>query len=302
MKTKNNIRISRNRNPAAAYLLPAMLFMVIMLGFPIVYNFVLSFFKWSLKYTDHPFIGVTNYVKILTGSKFPEILKNTLVWTFLGVALQMVIGIGLAMLVDSLTRGQKIMRILLLIPWVIPGVVTALMWKFMLQSDIGLVNYVLQATGVASDNIQFLSDSKIAMFTLVAVNTWKAVPFWFLMVTAGLQGKPVDQIEAARLDGANSWAVFRKVILPHLSPVLASTGVLTSIWTLNYFDLIWVVTGGGPRNATTTLPIYIYRLAFEEKNFGQSAACAVISLAIVVLISIPYVSKMFRSMREEGVL
>lgn len=293
---------AKRKNPAFGFLFPAVLLMLLFFAFPIVYNFVISFLKWSLKYAEHPFVGFNNYIKLIGDDSFFEIIGNTLVWTFLGVALQMILGIALAMFVDGMTKGQKFMRTILLIPWVIPGVVTALMWKFMLQSDIGLVNFVLQAVGITQSNIQFLSDSKLAMFTLVLVNTWKATPFWFLMITAGLQTKPLDQIEAARVDGAGFWTIFRKIILPHLSSIIASTGVLTSIWTLNYFDLIWVITKGGPKNATTTLPIQIYRLAFEENNFGRSAACAVVSLFIVVLISIPYIKKIFGDLKEEGVL
>ncbi len=293
---------AKRKNPAPGFLFPAIVLMLAFFAFPIIYNFVISILRWTLKYADHPFVGISNYIKLFKDDSFFEIIKNTLVWTFLGVALQMIIGIAMAMFIDSMAKGQRFMRTMLMIPWVIPGVVTALMWKFMLQSDIGLVNYVLQAVGITQTNIQFLSDSNIAMLTLVLVNTWKATPFWFLMITAGLQGKPVDQIEAARVDGAGFCTIFRKILLPHLSSIIASTGVLTSIWTLNYFDLIWVITKGGPKNATTTLPIQIYRLAFEENNFGRSAACAVVSLFIVVLISVPYVKKIFRDLKEEGVL
>jgi multiple sugar transport system permease protein len=239
---------------------------------------------------------------ILADGKFFSIFLNSVIWTAAGVVLQMVIGIGLAMFVDGLTRGKKFMRVILLVPWIIPGVVTALMWKWMLQSDVGLINYSLMGLGLTKENTLFLSDPNLSLITLILVNTWKAVPFWFLMVTAGLQTKPEDQIEAARLDGAGSVQVFRHIILPHLSPVIASTGVLTTIWTLNYFDLIWVMTKGGPMNATTTLPIFIYRQAFELNNFGASAACAVISFLIVALISIPYMRKMFGNLKAEGVL
>jgi multiple sugar transport system permease protein len=276
--------------------------MTAMLGFPIVYNLVLSFFQWTLRSSEHPFTGAENYIDILTGGKFLHIFANSVLWTGSGVVLQMVIGIGLALFVDNLTRGKQFMRVMLLVPWIIPGVVTALMWKWLLQSDIGLINYTLMHLGITQDNTLFLSDPKLALFTLILVNTWKAVPFWFLMITAGLQTKPEDQIEAARLDGASAVQVFRHVTLPHLSPVIASTGVLTTIWTLNYFDLIWVMTKGGPADATTTLPIFIYRQAFEFNNFGASAACAVISFLIVATISIPYMRKMFANLKTEGVL
>ena len=290
------------RTPAARYLTPAIVLMAVMLGFPIVYNIVISFMHWTIRDPSRPFVGFENYANVLTNESFMEILGNTLVWTVVGVFAQMVIGIALAVFVDNLTRGKKYMRIVMLIPWVIPGVVTAFMWRWLMQSDLGLINNTLQLIGLTSSNIRFLSDKDIALTSLIIAHTWKAVPFWFLMITAGLQTKPEEQIEAARLDGAGSWKVFWNVILPDLSPVIASTGVLTTIWTLNYFDLIWVMTAGGPGISTTTLPIYIYQLAFRFNNFGEAAACAVITFIIVGIISAPYMRRMFKNLKSEGVV
>ena len=284
------------------YLLPSLIIMVLMLGYPIAYNIVISFFSWTLKSADKPFIGLLNYGKVLMDEKFLLTLRNTIVWTGLGIMLQMLFGIAVALFVDGIQAGKKLMRTVVLIPWLIPGVVTALMWKWMLQSDVGIINRILMMSGITSKNILFLSDPNISLYTLVFVNLWKAMPFWFLMITAGLQNKPVDQVESARLDGARYIHVIQHVILPHLSPIIASTGVLTTIWTLNYFDLIWTTTRGGPMDSTSTLPVYIYRLAFEFNNFGRSAALSVISLLIVALVCIPYVRKMLATMKSEGVL
>ena len=284
------------------YLLPSVVIMALMLGYPIAYNIVISFFDWTLKRSEKTFFWFTNYSKILADEKFWLILKNTVLWTALGVVLQMLFGIAVALFVDQMTRGKKYMRTISLVPWLIPGVVTALMWKWMLQSDVGIINNTLMTLGLTSKNVLFLSDPNVALFTLVFVNLWKAMPFWFLMITAGLQNKPTDQIESAKLDGARYGHVLRHVILPHLSPVIASTGVLTTIWTLNYFDLIWTTTKGGPMDSTSTLPIYTYRLAFEFNNFGRSAAMAVLSLIIVSIVCIPYAKKMFSNLKEEGVL
>lgn len=285
------------------YLLPSVVIMVVMLGFPILYNVGISFFDWTLKSKDKNFNGLENYISVLTDEKFIKILIITLIWTIVGVALQMIVGIGVALFVDQLTKvKKKIMRTVMLLPWIIPGVVTALMWKWMLQSDIGIINYLLMAIGITDKNILFLSNPNLSLITVILVHTWKAAPFWFLMITAALQGKPEDQIESAKLDGAKYKSILRHIILPHLSPTIASTGVLTTIWTLNYFDLIWMTTKGGPMDSTTTLPVYTYRLAFEFNNFGRSAAMAVITLILVSIICLPYVKKMFANLKEEGVL
>ncbi|MDC7289877.1 sugar ABC transporter permease [Blautia schinkii] len=284
------------------YLVPATLIIIVMLGFPIIYNIGVSTFKWTLMSSEKVFTGFDNYIAILTDEKFIKIVTTTLVWTLLGVVLQMLIGIGMALFVDKLNVGKKFVRVSMLIPWIIPGVVTALMWKWMLQADLGIINYLLMHLGITEKNVLFMSDPNIALFTLVMVNTWKATPFWFLMITAGLQSKPVDQMEAATMDGARYHHVVRYVILPHLSPVIASTGILTAIWTLNYFDLIWATTKGGPMDATSTLPVYTYRLAFEFNDFGRAAAMAVISLVIISVACIPYMKKMFDNLKYEGVL
>jgi multiple sugar transport system permease protein len=284
------------------FLLPSILIMLLMLGYPIAYNLGISFFRWTLKQPDKIFIGINNYLAVIRDEKFLVILRNTLVWTGAGVLLQMLVGIALAVFVDDLSQGKKYMRTIVLLPWLIPGVITALMWKWMMQADVGIINFILMYSGITEKNVLFMSDPSIAMSSLIFINLWKAVPFWFLMITAALQGKPMDQIESATLDGARYFGVFRHIILPHLSPVIASTGVLTTIWTLNYFDLIWTTTKGGPMDATSTLPIYTYRLAFEFNDFGRSAALAMVSLVLVSLVCIPYVKKIFAGLREEGVV
>lgn len=287
---------------AYSYLLPSALIMMLVLGYPIVYNLIISFFRWTLRSPEKPFIGFANYIAVLGGEKFLIILWNTIVWTVAGVFLQMVIGIALALFVNDLVQGKKFMRTIVLIPWLIPGVVTALMWKWMMQADVGIINYLLIRSGITGHNVLFLSNPALALPSLIFVNLWKAVPFWFLMITAALQDKPQEQIESATLDGARYHHVLRFIILPHLSPVIASTGVLTTIWTLNYFDLIWATTKGGPMDSTSTLPIYTYRLAFEFNDFGRAAALAVISLFIVSAVCIPYTRRIFTNLREEGAL
>ncbi|MDR2901100.1 MAG: sugar ABC transporter permease [Treponema sp.] len=284
------------------YLVPSAIIMLLILGYPIIYNMGISFFNWTLRDPERTFTGLKNYIDVLTDTKFFTILWNTVLWTALGVILQMIVGIGMALFADGLKSNKAFLRTIMLVPWLIPGVVTALIWKFMLQSDVGIINFIQISIGISDENILFMSDPKIAIFTLILVNVWKAAPFWFLMITAALQNKPIDQMESARLDGAKFHQVIRHIILPHLTPVIASTGVLTTIWTLNYFDLIWSTTKGGPMDSTTTMPIYTYRLAFEQFNFGRSAAMAVVSLVLVCIVCVPYVKKMFGNLKEEGTL
>ncbi|BBI31304.1 carbohydrate ABC transporter permease [Cohnella abietis] len=279
------------------YLMPSLLIIVSLLAYPLVYNLYVSLHRWRLSRPDKPFIGLDNFKSVLTDDVFMGVMGTTILWTVIGVALQMTIGMLSALYVDERRRSKGVLRSLLLLPWVLPGVVTALMWSWMLQSDMGIVNVILQFFHLTDHDISWLG-SDMALWTLILVNTWKAFPFWFLMLLAGLQDIPNDQIEAAKIDGARWFNVVRYIKIPHLMPMIGATGVITTIWTLNYFDLIWVTTKGGPVDATSTLPIYTYRLAFEFFDFGKSSAMALISLVLIGVICSPYMRAMLKSIRE----
>lgn len=280
------------------YLLPSVAIIVGLLAYPLFYNIYVSLHRWQLSRPDRPWIGFDNFKAVLTADSFAGVMTTTVVWTVAGVALQMALGMLAALYVDERRRSQGALRSILLLPWVLPGVVTALMWSWMLQTDTGIINEVLKFLHVTDHKISWLGSEHRALWTLVFVNTWKAFPFWFLMLLAGLQDLPNDQVEAAKIDGARRWGIFRYVKLPHLRPMIGATGVITTIWTLNYFDLIWVTTKGGPLDATSTLPIYTYRLAFEFFDFGQSSALAIVSLALIGIICSPYMRSMLKSIRE----
>ena len=281
------------------FILPAAVLMLLFLGYPLVYNIGISFFRWQLAFADRPFAGLRNYTSILSGNVFGRVVLNTAMWTVGGVCLQMAVGILLAVMVDGMRRGSsRVMQSLILLPWIIPGVVTSVIWMCMLQSDLGVVSYLINALGGTDRSVLWFSDTRLALISVIMVNTWKAMPFWFLMITAALMDVPRDQVEAARIDGARQIAVFRHVILQHLKPVIAATATLTTIWTFNSFDIIWTITRGGPLNATATLPVYTYLLGFTTNNFGQASAMAVISVLIVAAVCAPYIRALYRKVRE----
>ncbi|MBW7455756.1 carbohydrate ABC transporter permease [Paenibacillus sepulcri] len=290
-------RFFRNAVPYL-YLLPSIVVIASLLAYPLVYNLYVSVHRWQLSRPDKPFIGLDNFRAVLTDDLFKTVLLTTVIWTAAGVALQMAVGLLSALYVDERRRSQGLLRSLLLLPWVLPGVVTALMWSWMLQSDLGIVNEILKSLHIIDHDVSWLSSEHMALGTLIFVNTWKAFPFWFLMMLAGLQDIPNDQVEAARIDGARWFGIVRYVKIPHLKSIIGATGVITTIWTLNYFDLIWVTTKGGPMDATSTLPIYTYRLAFDFFDFGKSSAMALISLVIIGIICSPYMRAMLKSIRE----
>lgn len=293
----NQKRIFRKTVPYL-YLLPSFLVIVGLLAYPLIYNMYVSLHRWQLSRPDKPFIGLDNFKAVLMDDVFLSVMKTTIIWTVVGVVLQMIVGLLSALYVDERRRSKGVLRSLLLLPWVLPGVVTALMWSWMLQTDMGIVNVIFQFFHLTDQDISWLGSKDNALWTLILVNTWKAFPFWFLMLLAGLQDIPNDQIEAAKIDGAQWFNVVRYIKIPHLTPMIGATGVITTIWTLNYFDLIWVTTKGGPLNATSTLPIYTYRLAFEFYDFGRSSAMALISLVLIGVICSPYLRAMLKTIKE----
>jgi multiple sugar transport system permease protein len=281
------------------FILPAAVMILLFLGYPLVYNIGISFFRWQLAFADHSFQGFRNYARILSGNVFGRVVLNTALWTVGGVCLQMVVGILLAMMVDGMRRGpSRVMQTVVLLPWIIPGVVTSVIWMCMLQSDLGVVSYLINALGGTDRSVLWFSDMRLSLFSVIMVNTWKAMPFWFLMITAALMDVPRDQVESARIDGAGHLAVFRHVVFQHLKPVIAATATLTTIWTFNSFDIIWTITRGGPLNATATLPVYTYILGFSTNNFGQASAMAMISVLIVAVVCAPYIRALYRKVRE----
>lgn len=287
-------RVWRRRLEPYLLILPAALFFLLVIAFPLGYNLVISLFKWNASSPVRTWLGLKNYQDILQSNAFLTVLSNTIIWTVCGVASQMLIGLLLALIVNSLRRGQGLLRSVFMLPWILPGVVVCLIWSWMLQADLGIINGLLRQMKLISSPILWLGDKKYALFSVIAVNTWKAFPFWFITLLAGLQNLPEDQLEAARIDGANGLATFLHIKLPHLLPVISTTGVVTTMWTLNYFDLIFIMTNGGPGRATSTMPVYTYLLGFQSYKYGQSAAMAILSLILMALLCIPYVRTAMR--------
>ena len=276
-------------------ILPAALFFLLVIAFPLGYNLAISFLNWNASSRVKTLIWFKNYSDILGSNTFLTVLTNTVVWTVCGVAAQLLIGLLLAVLVNGVRRGQGALRSVFMLPWILPGVVVSLIWSWMLQSDLGIINGLLRQTGLIDKPILWLGDKNMALFTVIAVNTWKAFPFWFITLLAGLQNVPGDQLEAAMIDGANGFNLFVHIKVPHLMPVISTTGVMTTMWTLNYFDLIYIMTNGGPGWATSTFPIYTYILAFQNYKYGKSAAMAILSLLLMAVLCIPYVRTVLRS-------
>lgn len=273
------------------YLFPAVLFMLALIGYPLIYNIILSFQNVSLANIaskDISFIGIDNYQRLAQDKVFWASLKNTLLYTAGSVVFQFAIGFLLALFFSMKFRLAPFLRGLMMVSWLIPLTVTALLFKFMMASNEGVFNQLLLSWGMIDNPIPWLSDPKIAIWSVIIANIWVGIPFNMLLISAGLSSLPEDVYESASLDGANAFQKFIHLTLPLLRPVITVVMMLGFIYTFKVFDLVFVMTGGGPVHATEVLSTVSYRYSFDEFQFSMGAASANVLFFILLLVSLVY--------------
>lgn len=234
------------------------------------------------------FIGLENYRVLLGDPEFWATLTRTVVWTVGSVSLKTVIGLFGAILLYQRFTGRRIVRALILVPWIIPLPIGAYVWTWLYNGQFGLFNGILLHLGITSGPVEILAYPTTAFIGTLINDVWVGVPFMTLVFLAGLHAIPNELYEAARVDGANWWRQFKRITLPHLKTVLAVATLLSSIWTFNSFDIIWIQTGGGPLSATTTLAIQTYKTAFKSWDFGMGSTLAVVIFVILLMVAIAY--------------
>jgi multiple sugar transport system permease protein len=271
------------------YLSPSLALFGAFIVYPFVRAIWFSFNKTSLLGGIIEFTGFDNFSAIFANPHFLSALGNSAVWTFGAVGLQLVFGVLGAFLLNQKFKLRGAARGLAMIPWATPSVLVALIWLWMLDPNRGIINGVLTQTGLIDSPIAFLSRSDTAMPTLIVVDAWQGIPFFAVMILAALQSVPHELKDSARTDGCGPVGVFRNVVLPHILPTILITLVLRLIWTANYIDLAYVLTGGGPARATTTLPLLSYLTAYKGGDFGQGAAYAMVQAAILSIFVVLYI-------------
>jgi multiple sugar transport system permease protein len=271
------------------FVAPTVILLGLFLYYPMVGTVIESFFDSSFINPAPRFVGWAVYEKLLSGRDFYEILRNSLAWTLGVVALQNLLGFFAAMLLNQGLPGQGLMRAIVLLPFVLPGVVTAILWRFMYDPQLGLVNSLLIGLGLMDENAAWLADSGTAMAAVIFVAVWKGFPFSMLIYLAALQNVDKSQLEAAGLDGAGPLQRLIDVTLPAIRPVILVNIVLTLILTFNYFDIVWVLTRGGPQNATQIFPTRIFEVGFGQFRFGEAAAYGVFSILVLAVLVALYV-------------
>ena len=263
-----------------------------MTAYPLFFTLVYSFTDYnllrSLKNGSH-FIALQNYTKLLSDPYFQQSILNTVKFTILAVIFEVFIGLVMALFVNSLKRGQKTMRTLLLLPYLLPTVTVALSWRMMLSPNYGIVNQVLQALHLPVYN--WFSDIHTAFGMLVLIDVWQSAPFVFLLLYAALQSVPQSQYEAARIDGANRFKILFYVTLPNIKNSLALCALLRTIDSFRLFDKVNLLTGGGPANSTSTITQYLYNYGIKSLDFGFGSAGAIVMTVLVLLLSSVYIKR-----------
>jgi len=282
----------------ASFIMPAMVLLLLLTGYPLFQVIQMSFFDYTDK-ANPVFAGGSNYDAIIHDPLFWNAMGNTVVFTFSSVICGLIIGLSLALLLNQPinSRFRAIFRSLLMFPWLTSSTVIAATWILIL-SPFGLLNWFLRSIGLESlGQTAWLSQESTAIFGVVLANIWRSFPFMMLMFLAGLQTISKDLYEAAEIDGAGFFHRLRYITIPQLKSILLTVTMLEIIWNFRSFDLVFLMTGGGPMNATEIMSTFIYHYAFRKLNFGYASAAALIMLAIMVLASIFYLRS---SLKKEG--
>lgn len=247
----------------------------------------------------YKFVGLANYKAVLSDPDFYKAFLTSIGWTVFSLVGQLFIGFTAALAIQRVKIGKGIYRTLMIIPWAFPSIVIALSWKWILNGVSGFLPNFLVQIGVCHQLPQFLSDSNLVFLTLIFINIWFGAPMIMVNVLSALQTIPQDQYEAAQIDGASKFQQFRHITVPHIKIVVGLLVVLRTIWIFNNFDLIYLITGGGPANATTTVPIYAYNMGWGLKALGRSSAVTMLLLAFLLIISTIYFIIIGRWEKEE---
>lgn len=279
-------------NIGILFVLPAFLYMIFFVGYPIIYNFVLSLQNVNVKNLRtgvREFVGFNNYIQLFSQD---DVLKrsiiNTLVFTVACIIFQFLIGFILALFFNKNFKLSKPVRGLMMIPWMIPITISGLMFKFMFGTDVGIINFFLKTFGIISENIDWLTNPETAMPAVIMTNIWIGIPFNMILLSTGLTTIPTELYESASIDGASKVQRLFRITLPLLRPTIESVLILGFIYTFKVYDLVYVMTTGGPVNATQLLSTYSYKLSFDMFKYSQGAAVANILFIVLFFVSLSY--------------
>ncbi len=282
---------ARTGSAPFGYLLvgPLVLWLVITIMLPLLYAVYVGFTDAGIIGTEADFIGLENYATVLGDAEFRSAFGRSLIWAVGGAVVQTVLAFATALALNQAFRGRRFARTWIILSWIIPTIVIAILWRWMLNASYGVVNFFVTTLGISEAPIDFLGSPKWALPTVIMINAWRWFPFLALLILAGLQSIPGELYEAAKVDGANATQRFFNITMPQLQPVLYVVGLIGTLWAFQIFDVIWLLTQGGPSGTTQTLPVMIYDRAFNGFAMGEASAISVLLCAFLLIFSVLYI-------------
>lgn len=278
------------------FMIPGWSILLLFMAYPFFLGIYLSLTDKMLGFSRYDFIGLDNYRYLWTDSIFQQTLRNTAIYGIGTVPFKLLFGLMLALLLNRQFRLSRFFRAGLLLPWIVPTALSSLAWLMLFSSVLSPISIVLKDWGLISQNINFLGDPWNARISLCIANIWRGVPFFAISILAGLQAVPTELVEAAALDGANRWQRFRAVVFPVIKPIVLITTLFSIIWTISDFQLVYVLTKGGPANSTHVLGTYAYQIGMNATEIGQAAAISLYMFPALALGAI----LLLRSLRSGG--
>jgi multiple sugar transport system permease protein len=291
----------RDRLISFLFLVPALIFVVVFYVYPILYNILMSVTRYTAKSFvtgEAPFVGLDNFQRLVAHPSFGTSVSNTIVFTLGSLFFQFTIGLALALFFQRKFPLSGVLRALLLVPWLVPVIVSGAVWVRLFDMDYGVVNFVVRTLGLTSQPIAWLTDPHLALISVLIANIWIGIPFNMVILYGGLQAIPETLYEAAAIDGAGPWQRFRYISWPLLRPVTTVVLLLGLVYTLKVFDVIMSITRGGPANVSQTLNTFTYSLSFTILDFGLGAAAGDILMVVVLVFGLIYLRYAYRVERE----
>ena len=281
------------------FVLPAMLIVFLLLVYPIFSSIYFSFTSKNLIRPYYKWIWFDNFKFVLTNPEFYRAFLNSIKWTILSITGQLLVGFIAALSLNKIPKFSGFYRTLLIIPWAFPAIVIAFSWKWILNDVYGFIPNLLTQLHITKENINFLADPKTAFWIVLFINIWFGAPLFMVNILAALKTIPREQYEADIVDGASSFEVFRYITIRHIRGVIGLLVVLRTIWVFNNFDLLYLLTGGGPSDLTTTLPIYAYKTGWNLKRLGTASAVTILLLLFLMAVCFGYFKLLNKWERED---
>lgn len=278
----------RKRGEIAFFVTPALVLLVLFVVWPIITAVQMSLYRWRGFGPMVDFVGLANYVSVLTNQVFTDALVHNLIIIVGSIVLQLPLGLAIALLLNRRMWGQGLLRTIIFVPYVLAEVIAGVVWFQLLQPQYGVIDTILDAIGLAGPPQGFLGTPDLALGTVLVVLTWKYLGLAVILFLAGLQGVPEELYEAAALDGASWWQVQRRITIPLLGPTVRTWAFLSMIGSLQLFDMVWILTRGGPANATTTMATFLIDQGTRSQNFGIAGAASVVLFVVALVIAVAY--------------